>query len=111
MVQGVDGKALGDRPLVTPYFALRQGLLYRVTEVGESLTSQLLVLKVYVPVLLQLAHCHVLGAHLGKEKTRQQIVQRFYCPGIYTAATHYCQRCPTCQWTAPVGCTHAPLIH
>ncbi|KAK5907136.1 hypothetical protein CesoFtcFv8_005016 [Champsocephalus esox] len=33
-------------------------------------------------VVLHLAHSHVLGAHLGVEKTRQRIGSRFHWPGV-----------------------------
>lgn len=56
------------------------------------------------------SNCHVLGAHLGEGKTGQRILQKFYRPGIYMSVARYCQRCPTCQLTAPVGCTPLPII-
>ena len=40
-------------------------------------------------------------AHLGMEKTREQIAARFHWPGMRRDMEEYCRRCPECHLTAP----------
>lgn len=61
-------------------------LLYQVLhEQGELREVQLLPRR-YVRTVLQLAHTHLLGEHLGKEKTWERITARFHRPGMRRAA-------------------------
>ena len=68
----------------------RTGLLYRVAERGGVITEQLVVPRPYISKVLLMAHTHVLGAHLGMDKTRGRILDRFYWPGIKKDVTVYC---------------------
>jgi len=69
-----------------------------------------LVPKRYVPKVLYLAHSHLLGAHLGVEKTYDRILGRFYWPGVKRAVQDYCRSCRECQKTAPKVQYQNPLI-
>ena len=84
-----------------PHFSTRGGLLYRVGERGGVVTEQLVVPRPYVSKVLFMAHTHLLGAHLGMDKTRDRILDRFYWPGVKKDVVQYCQACPDCQRTAP----------
>ena len=84
-----------------PHFSTRTGLLYRVVEMGGVATEQLVVPHPCVSKVLYMAHSHVLGAHLGMDKTRDRILDRFNRPRVKRDVTQYCQACPECQCTAP----------
>ena len=107
----VEGKP-GEGVSVTsfPHFSVKKGLLYRVAKLGEFVVDQLLVPKRYVPKVLYLAHSHLLGAHLGVEKTYDRILGRFYWPGVKRAVQDYCKSCRECQKTAPKVHYQNPLI-
>ena len=66
--------------------------------------------KPFRPTVLQLAHTHLLGAHLGVEKTKDRILQRFFWPGIHKEVENYCRSCPECQLVAPQPSFRNPLI-
>ncbi|KAL2095474.1 hypothetical protein ACEWY4_010193 [Coilia grayii] len=63
--------------------------------------KQLVVPKEYVPKVLYLAHSHILGGHLGREKTYERILDRFYWPGVKRAVEDYCRHCAECQINSP----------
>jgi len=60
--------------------------------------------------VLQLARTHLLGAHLGIEKTKERVLQRFFWPGVHQEVEFYCHSCPDCQITAPKPAYRNPLI-
>ncbi|KAI2661959.1 Retrovirus-related Pol polyprotein from transposon 17.6 [Labeo rohita] len=47
--------------------------------------------------VLKLAHDHVMGGHLGVNKTFQRVSQYFYWPGLRTSVANYCRSCRECQ--------------
>ncbi len=51
--------------------------------------NNLLVPKAYTSKVLYLAHTHLLGGHLGSEKTYERILTWFYWPGIKKAVEDY----------------------
>ena len=107
----VEGRRVeGVSQLVFPHFSVKKGLLYRVVKRDELIVDQLLVPKCYVPKVLYLAHSHLLGAHLGVEKTYDRILGRFYWPGVKRAVQDYCRSCRECQKTAPKVAYRNPLI-
>ena len=48
-------------------------------------------------------------AHLGMDKTRDRILDRFYWHGVKNDVVQYCQTCPDCQRTAPRPSVWNPL--
>ncbi|XP_075939166.1 uncharacterized protein LOC142940136 [Anarhichas minor] len=77
----------------------------------EGQRRDLLVIpKQYVSTVLHLAHSHVMGAHLGVEKTRQWIASRFHWPGVVRAVEDYCRTCIECQKMSPEPHFKSPLI-
>ncbi|KAJ8400717.1 hypothetical protein AAFF_G00394860 [Aldrovandia affinis] len=72
-----------------PYFAICSGLLYQIDNHQGEERTQLLVPQVYIPVVLELAHAHILAAHLGAEKTTERLLQRYFWPRIYRAVKDY----------------------
>lgn len=90
------------REVTYPHFARENGLLYWVVKSNEGeCVTQLFVPKPYDSKVLYLTCSHLLGAHLGPEKTYEQILARFYWPGVKRAVQDYCHHCSECQKTAP----------
>ena len=93
-----------------PHFSTKGGLLYRVVEREGEVIEQLLVPRPYISKVLFMAHSHLLGAHLGMDKTREGVLARFYWPGVKEDVVRYCQSCPECQRMAPRPTVRNPLI-
>ncbi|XP_072768318.1 uncharacterized protein [Nerophis lumbriciformis] len=108
----IDGqKCEGVSALNSPYFLIKNGLLYRgVLTKGRDIIEQLLVPKSYISRVLYLAHTHQLGAHLGIQKTYDRIITRFYWPGVKRAIEDFCKGCPECQKNAPRPTYRNPLV-
>lgn len=68
--------------LAYTYFKLQHDQLYRVDKKGVDTVEQQLVPQPFCRPVLDLAHGHMLGGHLGVEKNTDRIVGRFYWPGI-----------------------------
>ena len=60
--------------------------------------------------MLQLAHQIPLAGHLGRQKTAQRILQRFYWPSLFKDVADFCRSCAECQKTAPGQKLRAPLL-
>ncbi|XP_063075477.1 uncharacterized protein LOC134465637 [Engraulis encrasicolus] len=109
-VQVLEGVVLGRTSPTYPHFAISRGLLYQVDKEKDAVIEQLLVPQPYRATVLNLAHSHPLGAHLGMEKTKERILQRFYWPGVHKEVENYCRSCPECQQKAPKPSYRSPLI-
>eukprot|EP00731_Ephydatia_muelleri_P011429 Em0006g323a len=55
-------------------------------------------------------HSIPLAGHLGKHKTADRLLQRFYWPTLRKDAADFCRRCAICQKASPVKPRRAPLI-
>ena len=92
-------------------FFLRDGILYRNSGPGGIPGLEQLVLPRQLrPVVLKLAHDIPMAGHLGRKKTTDRILQRFYWPGIYRDVRDHCRSCEQCQKGSPRGVRKAPLI-
>ena len=96
-------------------FFKRDGLLYRrYHKPGNSDTStgveQLVLPTTCRQPVMQLAHDIPMAGHLGRRKTAERILQRFYWPGIYRDVRDHCRSCEKCQKSSPRGIRRAPLI-
>ena len=83
-------------------FFRRDGLLFRRwTPPGrdkQDMSVEQLVLPVQCRrTVLQVAHDILMSGHLGKEKTAQSVLQRFYWPTLYRDVAEYCRTCEVCQ--------------
>ena len=81
----------------------REGLLYRRYRPpgveGEAQEIKQLVLPWQLrPAVLKLAHDIPLAGHLGRKKTADRIVSRFYWPGLYRDIQEWCT---TIVWSVP----------
>ena len=61
-------------------------------------------------MVMKLAHTIPLAGHLGKAKTVNRILQRFYWPTIYRDIAKFCRSCESCQLAAGRKPARAPLI-
>ena len=57
-----------------------------------------------------MAHRLPMSGHLGRDKTAQRILRRFFWPSIFKDVKDYCRGCPECQMTSPRGGNRAPLM-
>ena len=98
-------------------FKLRNGrLLYRVVvPLGKGTDAvearEQLVLPVNCRrVVMELAHSIPLAGHLGKHKTVDRTLQRFYWPTLRKDVAEFCKCCQTCQKSSKAKPQRAPLI-
>ncbi len=98
--EDVKGKSLECRRLqqLKGQLVLKDGILYRryVSTGGQVTHNQLVIPKVSREELLEELHSGSGGGHLGEEKTRGRLMERFYWPGHWNDVHHWCQSCSTC---------------
>ncbi|XP_069100681.1 uncharacterized protein [Pleurodeles waltl] len=94
---------------VGPRFLIRNNLLYRNPTPTRGNALQLVVPKSHCQQVLQLAHGDNGEGHLGREKTEEAILRRFYWPGVYDEIRKHCSECPKCQLYNPSPQKPAPL--
>ena len=74
------------------------------------MTSEQLVLPMQCrKAILEVAHDISLSGHLGKGKTAQCILQRFYWPTLYKDVAEYRHTCEVCQKTLQCRSRRVPL--
>ena len=95
-----------------PGFFQRDGLLYRIPSGRDKRATDIeqLVLPVQCrePVM-RIAHSVPMAGHLGRDKTTQRILQRFYWPSVRHDVAEYCRCCEVCQKVSRKGVPPAPL--
>ena len=93
-------------------FFRRDGIIYRrwvrPGQSGEEV-EQVVVPEACRESLLELAHSIPLAGHLGREKTVQRLLARFYWPTLYRDVAQFCKYCAACQKTGGRR-VKAPLI-
>uniref|UniRef100_A0A8C0INR0 Gypsy retrotransposon integrase-like protein 1 n=1 Tax=Chelonoidis abingdonii TaxID=106734 RepID=A0A8C0INR0_CHEAB len=102
----VEGKIKGP----SPYYVLKHDLLYRIEQIRGEEVEQLLVPRKHIRAVLELAHSHLFGGHLGVDKTLDRILRRLYWPGIWAEVQRYCASCPECQLHSPRPHLPLPII-
>ena len=96
-------------------FYREKGLLYRRYVPPGKDMEDMAVTQLVLPLqcrqtVLKLAHEIPLTGHLGRDKTAQRILQRFYWPTRYKDVAEICRTCGPCQKTSHYQKRHAPLI-
>ena len=94
-------------------FFRHDGLLYRrYSPPGtEAHSIQQLVLPTQCrPAVLKLAHNIPMAGHLGKKKTADRVLSRFYWPGVFRDIEDHCKACGQCQKTSKKSTKKAPLV-
>ena len=59
---------------------------------------------------MEMAHSIPLAGHLGKKKTTDRVLQRFYWPTMYRDIAEWCRTCDSCQKISNRGVNRVPLI-
>ena len=95
-------------------FFLRDRVMYRrwVPVGGEDWreVEQLVLPQQCQRVVLELAYSIPLAGHLGRKKTAQRLLQRFYWTTLFKDVEGHCCGCAECQKTAPGRQAVAPLV-
>ena len=93
-------------------FYYRDGLLYRQWKGGktEEAVEQLVLPVGCRSAVMAVAHSIQLGGHLGRRKTTQRVLQRFYWPTLYREVATFCRSCQACQLDSSKRVRKAPLI-
>ena len=60
--------------------------------------------------VMSLAHSIPLAGHLGKKKTTDRVLQRFYWPTIHRDIAEFCRTCESCQKCSSRKGVRAPLV-
>ena len=96
-------------------FYFQDGLLYCHWEPKNQNQSDRCIRQLVLPTscreaVMAIAHEIPLGGHLGKTKTTQRLLQRFYWPTLYSDVERFCRNCKACQLDSPRRVHKAPLI-
>ena len=93
-------------------YLMEDELLYQVAErdgTGEC-ARQLVLPRMYREMALRTAHSVPMAGHLGRKKTMNRLLERFFRPGIYVDVQELCRTCPECQRVARHHKHKAPLM-
>ena len=98
LYSATDSKTKGEQ---TTRFYIDKNILYR-EYVNPKINLGQPVVQVVVPTplraqVMQLAHCSIMGGHLGTQKTMDRIISDFFWPGMNGDITRFCQSCDICQ--------------
>ena len=77
---------------------------------GEATVDQLVLPLKCRELVLHTAHTIPSAGHLGKKKTIERIMRRFYWPTIYRDTADFCQSCEVCQKSSRRRAVRAPMI-
>ena len=77
---------------------------------SEQTYEQIVLPTSYRDRVLKLAHSVLTAGHLGREKTAQRILRRFFWPTLFKDVKTHCQQCPECQLASCQGRNRAPLM-
>ena len=96
-------------------FFYRDGLLYRDWKPKKGDSEKVPVEQLVFPlacrgVVMKVAHNIPLAGHLGKNKTTNRVLQRFYWPTLYRDIAGHCRSCGECQKCPSRRFQKAPLI-
>ena len=97
---GQQGKSRSYRLLLQQWDQLytENGLLFRRYEdtMGRKKWAQFVVPQVVRKEVLSALHNGITGGHLGEDKTRGKLQERFYWPGHTKDVRSWCQTCSVC---------------
>lgn len=90
---------------------LQNGILWRQFLTGDNtIRHQLIVPQALRDQVLDHLHGGIGGGHLGEEKTRAKLQERFYWPGQFLDVRNWCQSCSACTTRkTPAPKRRAPL--
>ncbi len=97
-----------------PNFFERDGLVYRrwvpPGREEETAIEQIVLPKECRRTVLRMAHTIPIAGHLGRKKTAQRILRRFYWPTLYKDVADFCRSCEACQKSTHRRVPKAPMI-
>ena len=76
----------------------------------EMGVEQLVLPKRCRKAVLEIAHEIPLAGHMGRTKTSQRILRRFYWPTLFKDVAEFCRGCEQCQKSTKRGVQKAPLV-
>ena len=88
----------------------KDGLIFRRWTPPRQGVDQLVLPKECRKLILYTAHTISSAGHLGKKKTVERILRRFYWPTIYRDTADFCRSCEICQKTSHRKSPKAPMI-
>ena len=96
-------------------FFRQDGLIYRRwtppgRDAREMEMEQLVLPRKFRRAVLQVAHEIPMAGHMGRNKTTQRTLRRFYWPTIFRDVKEFCRTCPDCQKASSRKGPRAPLI-
>ena len=95
----------------SPFFR-KDDLLYRrwIPPKQKEIVEQLVLPRQYREKTLRMAHISPWAGHLGRKRTTERILHRFFWPGLKAEVADLCRRCQTCQKTVQGQTRKAPLV-
>ena len=92
------------------YYYLQNDVLMRHFRPSKSsidveweVKRQIVLPKIYINNILDLAHSIPMGGHLGVLKTYEKVRKHFYWPGMQASVRNFCKTCQTCQMIGKRG--------
>ena len=92
-------------------FLWRDGLLYcRSSSEKNSEGEQIVLPQKCRKAVLHIAHTIPTAGHLGRKKTTNRILRRFYWPTVFQDVADFCRSCQNCQKSTHRKTSRAPMI-
>eukprot|EP00731_Ephydatia_muelleri_P014418 Em0008g138a len=91
-------------------FFHRDGTYYRNRKLKGEIVEQLVLPEACRDPVLHMAHAIPMAGHVGRKKTTERVLQRFFWPGVSKDVAEYCKNCPSCQKASSKRVAPAPLI-
>ena len=91
-------------------FFHRDSTYYRNRKLKGEMVEQLVLPEACRGPVLHMAHAIPMAGHLGRKKTTERVLQRFFWLGVSKDVAEYCKNCPSCQKASSKRVAPAPLI-
>ena len=109
IADGAPGATVGEN------FYRQNGLVYRQysppgSDDDAHSIDQLVLPTQLRPAVLKVAHDIPMAGHLGRKKTADRILQRFYWAGVFWDVQDHCRTCTQCQKSSTRRVKKVPLV-
>ena len=79
-----------------------QGLLMYKGDTSDGVIENEELWRIYIPrsmrrTAMALVHCLPMGAHMGRDRMRKLMKEKFFWPGMNTEIAQFVKCCPSCQ--------------
>ena len=99
---------------IVPGYFQRDGVMYRrwvpKGRAEDAAVEQIVLPRACRKTVLHLAHTIPLGGHLGRKKTVDRIMKRFYWPTLFRDVADFVKSCTECQKAGGRPVVKAPMI-